>query len=306
MPRRLPSLNGLLAFEAAARHVSFTRAGQELHVTPSAVSHQVRALEAELGLRLFVRRPRALGLTPAGVRAAAVAGQAFAALERGLRRLPSRAPRTLTVSVLPSFAAGWLVSRLHRFHARHPGVDLRLHATQELADLQAGEADLAIRYGRGPYPGLHSERLLGEEAFPVCAPGLARRLRRPGDLKGLPLLHDEARGAHGGWPAWLEAAGVRGVASSRGARFSDARLLLQAAAAGQGVALSRSLPAHDELLAGRLVRPFAPALRCRYHYALVTTPEASTRPLVRAFRAFLRREARAYPLERAGEPRSLG
>jgi LysR family glycine cleavage system transcriptional activator len=294
----LPSLNALLAFEAAARHLSFTLAGRELHVTQSAVSHQVRALEEALGTPLFVRLPRALRLTPAGARAAAACGAAFDQLARGLSRLRGRVRRTLTVSVLPSFAAGWLLPRLPRFQAAHPGIDLRLHATEALADLQAGEADLAIRYGPGPYPGLRAEPLLADEAFPVCAPALARRLRQPEALRGLPLLHDEVRGAHGGWAAWLAAAGVRGVDATRGARFSDARLLLQAAAQGQGVALARSVVAQGELAAGRLARPFGLALPCRYRYTLVMPAAAARRPEVRAFRAFVLREARSAPRRR--------
>lgn len=292
MERRLPSLNALRAFEAAARLGSFTAAGRALHVTPSAVSHQVRGLEEQLGLRLFERRPRALRLTPAGARAYAVSRDTFDRLARGLRRLPARS-RSLTVSVLPSFAAGWLLPRLPHFQADHPGIDLRLHATQEPADLQGGEADVAIRYGRGRYPGLRSERLLSDEAFPVCTPGLARGLQRPDDLRGMVLLHDEVRGAHGGWAAWLAAAGARRVGAARGVRFSDARLLLQAALAGQGVALCRSVLVGDELASGRLVRPFGLALPSRYHYALVMPASAAARPEVRAFREFVVQEARA-------------
>lgn len=293
MDRRLPSLNALLAFEAAARHRSFTRAGRELHVTQSAVSHQVRALEEELGVPLFERRPRALRLTPAGDRVLAASRDAFDRLSRGLRRLPGRSRRPLTVSVLPSFAAAWLLPRLPRFRVEHPAIELNLHATQELADLHGGEADVAIRYGRGRHAGLRSDRLLAEEAFPVCAPALARRLRSPADLRGQVLLHDEVRGAHGGWPEWLAAAGARGVDARRGPRFGDARLLLQAAAAGEGVALARSLLAEPELTAGRLVRPFPLGIPSRYHYALVMPAAAARRPEVRAFREFLLREAKA-------------
>lgn len=292
VPRALPSLNALYAFEAAARHLSLVRAARELHVTPSAVSHQVRALESSLGRQLFERLPRALRLTSAGEQVAAAAAEAFDGLERRLRRLPRRGRQTLTVSVVPSFAAGWLVGRLPRFQEDHPAVELRLHASQALVDLAAGEADLAIRYGPGRYAGLKSERLLDEVAFPVCAPEAAARLSRPEALKGEVLLHDEARGAHGGWPAWLALAGVRSPRwAERGPRFSDARLLLQAAAAGQGVALCRSVTAYEELAAGRLVRPFEPQLPCRWHYALVWTAAAARRPQVRAFAAFLRREA---------------
>jgi len=292
MERRLPSLNAVLAFEAAARHLSFTRAGRELHVTQSAVSHQVRALEEELGLPLFVRLPRALRLTPAGARAFAASRDALDRLARGLRRLPRRGRRSLAVSVLPSFAAAWLLPRLPRFRAAHPAIDLHLHTTQDLADLHAGEADLAIRYGPGRHPGLRSDRLFAEEAFPVCAPRLAGLLASPTDLRDQVLLHDEVRGAHGGWAQWLAAAGVRGVDARPGIRFGDARLLVQAAVAGQGVALARSLLVEGELESRRLVRPFSLAIPSRYHYALVMPAAASRRPEVRAFREFVLAEAR--------------
>lgn len=292
MERHLPSLNALMAFEAAARHLSFTRAGRELHVTQSAVSHQVRALEEELGLPLFVRLPRALRLTPAGARAFAASRDALDRLARGLRRLPGRGRRSLEISVLPSFAAAWLLPRLPRFRAAHPAVDLHLHTTQELADLHAGEADVAIRYGPGRHPGLLCHRLFAEVAFPVCTPGLARLMASPADLRDQVLLHDEVRGAHGGWAQWLAAAGVRGVNARRGVRFGDARLLLQAAAAGQGVALARSLLVEGDLEAGRLVRPFPLAIPSRYHYALVMPAAAARRPEVRAFSAFVVEEAR--------------
>jgi LysR family glycine cleavage system transcriptional activator len=292
MERRLPSLNALLAFEAAARHRSFTRAGRELHVTQSAVSHQVRALEEELGLPLFERLPRALRLTPAGARVFAASREALDRLARGLRRLPGRGRRSLTVSVLPSFAAAWLLPRLPRFRAAHPTVDLHLHTSQDLADLHAGEADVAIRYGRARHRGLRSDRLLAEEVFPVCAPRLAGRLGSPEDLRSQVLLHDEVRGAHGGWAQWLDAAGARGVDPRRGVRFGDARLLVQAAGAGQGVALARSLLVEAELESGRLVRPFPLAIPSRYHYALVMPAAVARRPEVRAFREFVLAEAR--------------
>ena len=203
MKHRLPSLNALAAFEAAARLGSITLASRELHVTQSAVSHQVRALEGELEIRLFDRLPRALRLTPAGERLSRGATEALDALRRSLTRLRPDRRWTLTVSVLPSFASHWLLPRLQRFHEMHPEVELHLDSTARLADLQAGEADLAIRYGRGRYRGLVSTRLLGESLFPVCTPALARTLHQPEDLARARLLHDEPTTAHGGWRAWL-------------------------------------------------------------------------------------------------------
>jgi len=292
MKRPLPSLNALAAFEAAARLGSITLASRELHVTQSAVSHQVRTLEDELEIRLFDRLPRALRLTPAGERLSRGTTEALDSLRRSLMRLRLDRRRTLTITVLPSFAAHWLLPRLQRFHEKHPDVELRLDSTARLADLQAGEADLAIRYGPGRYRGLVSTRLLGESLFPVCTPALARTLHKPEDLSRARLLHDEPTAAHGGWRAWLRAAGVA-ASGRRGPTFSDTNLLLRAALEGQGVALGRGALVEQELRAGRLVRPFPQALRSRFHYSVVVAPTRERRPAVRAFREFLVREARA-------------
>ena len=290
MESRLPSLNALVAFEAAARLGSFTLAARELHVTQSAISHQVRALEDELGMRLFDRLARALRPTRAGRRLSKASTEALDVLRRALARLQPGQRRTLVVSVLPSFAAHWLLPRLHRFQQEHPSIELRLDSTSKLADLHAGEADLAIRYGPGRDRGLVSTRLFGESLFPVCTPGLARELENPEDLSRLPLLHDEPTAAHGGWAAWLRAVGIR-AAARRGPSFSDTNLLLRAALEGQGVALARSVLVEQELAAGRLVRPFPQMLRSRFHYGVVFTRAQQKRPEVQQFSAFLLREA---------------
>ena len=284
---RLPSLNALRAFEAAARSASFTVAARELHVTQSAVSHQVRALEDELGAALFLRRPRALRLTAQGEALARAAREAFARIAEAAREVAAR-PR-LSVSVLPSFAARWLLPRLGRFRRAHPKVDLRIHASQELADFVRDGVDVAIRYGRGRWPGLHSEKLLDEEVFPVCTPRLARKLLRPADLARFELLHDEVRYSHGGWESWLRAARTR-IDVSRGTSFTDAHLMLAAAASGQGIALARSVLVASDLRTRRLVRPFDLAVTSRYSYFLVWPEGADARPEVRAFRDFMRAE----------------
>jgi LysR family glycine cleavage system transcriptional activator len=285
---RLPSLNALRAFEAAARNASFTRAARELHVTQSAISHQVRALEDELGAELFVRLPRALRLTSKGEALARGARDAFARIAQATAEAAAR-PH-LCVSVLPSFAACWLLPRLGRFHRAHPEIELRIHASQELADFAHDGVDVAIRYGRGRFPGLHAEKLLDEEVFPVCSAKIARRLRRPADLARFDLLHDDVRpAAHAGWPAWLRAARLR-LGAPRGTRFSDAHLMLEAAAAGQGVALARSVLAAADLRARRIVRPFALSVPSRYSYFLVWPEGAEVRPEVRAFAEFVRAE----------------
>src|SRR2546430_7468492 len=283
----LPSLNALRAFEAAARHSSLTLAGRELHVTQSAVSHQVRNLEEELGVRLFQRLPRSLRLTPAGEALAATAREAFGRIEEAARSIDRR-PARLCVSVLPSFGALWLLPRLRRFRAAWPRLDLRIHASREPCDFARDGVDVALRYGRGGWKGLTAEKLLSEQIFPVCSPRLVRSLRKPSDLLRCVLLHDEVRAAaHGGWPEWLRAAGAPPVDARQGIFFTDAHLMLQAAADGQGVALARSALAEGDLAAGRLARPFPQAVPSRYHYFLVHPPAYAARPEVRAFRNFL-------------------
>ena len=285
----LPSLNALRAFEAAARHLSLTRAGRELHVTQSAVSHQVRHLEEELAMELFERHPRALRLTAAGEKLALAAREAFARIAEAAQRIDARSTR-LSVSVLPSFGARWLLPRLKRFRAVWPRIDLRIHASSEPCDFARDGIDVAIRYGRGPWKGLRCEKLLSEEVFPVCNPRVGRSLNSVAALRRHALLHDEGRGAHGGWAEWLRTAG--GTAPHRGGEivFTDSHLMLQAAAEGQGVALARSVLAAGDLLGGRLVRPFEWSIPARYHYFLVYPAAHAARPEVRAFREFLLEE----------------
>jgi len=283
---KLPSLNALRAFEAAARHSSFTLAARELNVTQSAVSHQVQNLEGELGLELFQRLPRSLRLTPAGAALATAAHDAFGRIEVATRAADRR-PARLCISVLPSFASRWLLPRLKRFHASWPRLDLRIHASREPCDFSRDGVDVALRYGRGGWKGLHVEKLFSEEIFPVCSPRIARSLRSPADLSRQVLLHDEVRAAHGGWAEWLRAAGAPQIDASRGTVFTDAHLMLEAAADGQGVALARSALAAGDLAAGRLVRPFRCSVPVRYQYYLVHPPAYEKRPEVRAFRDFL-------------------
>ncbi|HWE23407.1 MAG TPA: transcriptional regulator GcvA [Myxococcales bacterium] len=288
----LPSLNALRAFEAAARHLSLTRAGRELHVTQSAVSHQVRHLEGQLATELFERHPRALRLTAAGEKLALAVREALGRIAEASRQIDRRTSR-LSVSVLPSFAARWLVPRLKRFRAASPRIDLRIDASIEPCDFARDGIDVAIRYGKGGWKGLHCERLLSEEAFPVCNRRIARSLRSVKDLRRHSLLHDlhdDARGAHGGWKEWLRAAGATGVDAQRRIIFTDSHLMLQAAADGQGVALARSVLAEGDLLSGRLVRPFETCLAARYSYFLVYPAAHGARPEVRAFREFLLEE----------------
>jgi LysR family glycine cleavage system transcriptional activator len=296
---RLPPLNALRAFEAAGRHLSLSRAADELHVTPAAVSHQIKALEAFLGVKLFRRHHRTLLLTDAGQACLPGLREGFDRLAEGVEaaRLQSTA-RPLTVSVAPSFGAKWLVPRLDRFSAAHPGIDVRIDASTRLADPLREDIDLCIRYGPGNYPGLHVECLLAEEVVPVCGPALLRgpdALKAPADLCRHSLLHvDNPIGddSHPDWPMWLAAAGVDDCDVSRGPRFTMASMAVEAAIAGQGVALAGSVLVADDIAAGRLVRPFELRFPVKFAYYLVCTEPAWGQPRVVAFREWLKSETR--------------
>lgn len=294
MVRRLPSLNALKAFEAAARHESFTKAAEELCVTQGAVSHQVKALEAELGLRLFDRERQRLAITRAGSAYLEVVRDAFDRLASGTERLLQRqASGTLTVSTSPNFAAKWLVHRLGRFVEAHPDIDLRVSASLQHIDFAREDVDLAVRHGDGHWPGLHVTRLCVEELFPVCSPKLLRgrrALRGPGDLRHHTLLHLDDRDD---WRKWLEAAGVEGADLTHGPVFNQASIAIDAAADGQGVALARTALACHDLLQGRLVRPFGQALPVGYAYWIVTPKATAELPKIVRFRAWLLAEAAA-------------
>ena len=299
--RSIAHLNALRAFEASARHQSFSLAAQELNVTPAAVGQLVRTLEDWLGSPLFVRSTsgRARLVTTE------VAEQALpdirAGLERlavGLERLRSgSAGGVLTVTVSPAFAAKWLLPRIERFQAAWPETDLRLDTSLKPVDFVAQRIDVGVRYGRGLWPGLAAEKLMDEEVYPVCAPALlaTATLQAPGDLRGQVLIHDQSVDTSTGfasWQAWLRHAGVQGVPTDRGLRINNSAAVLQAAIDGQGVALARSVMAHDDLAAGRLVRLF-PQVRLEsvLAYYVVYRPECIAQPKVAAFRDWLLREA---------------
>lgn len=305
--RRFPGLAPLRTFEAAARHLNFTKAAEELGVTPGAVSVQIRTIEDQLGARLFWRTSRTVRLTGPGEIMLHAAREALDGLARAVERIgPAAGRRVLTISVGMSFAAKWLVPRLDRFRQRHPSVDVRLDVTERLADFAREEVDVAIRFGTGAYPGLRTDRLFEEEMFPVCSPSLLQGeqpLRQPADLRHHTLIHEDWR-AEGddwaGWPdwsMWLLAAAVEGVDPSRGIRFKETSLVIQAAIEGQGVALGNtSLVGHD-LAAGRLVRPFDLSLKAspRFAYYLVSRRATIGRPLVEAFRDWVLQEVAAAP-----------
>jgi LysR family glycine cleavage system transcriptional activator len=291
-PLPLPPLAALRAFEAAARLESVTKAAEELCVTQTAVSHQVRVLEDTLGVQLFIRRPRRLELTVQGRAWANMLGDVFARLyagNRALRATSSRPRPSVNISVLPSFAARWLVPRLGRFLLSYPDVDVRLSPSAELVDLNASDVDVGIRYGKGRYPALKVQKLCGDAWVVVCAPHLRgrARLRAPADLARFTLLHDDNQG----WKSWLQARALKDIDSDRGPLLTDSSMLVEAAVAGQGVGLVRLALAVDELEQGHLVTPFpriAP-LPTGMSYSLVRRigPE---RPEVGAFCAWVVQE----------------
>jgi LysR family transcriptional regulator, glycine cleavage system transcriptional activator len=296
--RRLPPLTGLKAFEAAARHLSFTRAAEELYVTQTAISHQIKALEERLGVQLFRRMPRGLLLTEEAQRYLPAVRDAFDLIAAATDRLVVvSASGTLTVSVLPSFASKWLVPRLGRFRAACPDIDLRISTSSHLVDFSREDVDVGIRMGPGVYPGLRVDRLFGESLVPVCSPELlggAQPLRRPEDLRHHALLHEDD---YAGWELWLELAGVEGAPVRRGPIFTDGAMVVQAAADGQGVALARRALAAGDLAAGRLVQPFDVSIPHDLAYYLVCPEASAERPKVRRFRDWLLAEAaeRAEP-----------
>ena len=304
MSRRLPPLNGLRAFEAAARHLSFTKAAEELNVTPGAISHQVKALEEVIGQPLFHRRTRALLLTEAGQRAVPALREGFDRLAEGAVAMAARVESgVLTISTSPTTAGRWLVPRLDSFYAAHPDIDIHLHASLDVVDFDRDNIDAAIRYGGGRYPGLHTTLLAEDVIAPVCSPALLdgpHPLRIPDDLRHHHLIHtvvEEFHGIYPTWDMWLRAAGVSDIDTRRGSRFMLSGLTIQAAVRGQGVALGEQLIVGDDLAAGRLVKPFDPALNIQseFAYYFVCPVERRDDPQIAAFRDWLLDEAANPP-----------
>src|SRR6516165_5059281 len=289
MNSRLPSLNGLRAFEAAARHLSFTLAAAELNVTQTAISHQIRRLEEELGIRLFVRQNRALALTPEardylpGVRAAF--NDLRLATDRLLRRDDDK---VLTVSTIASLAAKWLLPRLTDFQEANPGIDVRITTSTSLVDFQRDNVDAAIRYGRGQWPGVRAEWLMRDELFPVCSPSLLRSdkpLRTPQDLRDHVLLHTNNGDD---WRLWLTAAGLStSISKQPGITFDMTLMTVQAAIDGMGVAMGRTTYVQDDIAKGRLVVPFKIALPSNAGFYLVSPEAIDDPPKLKLFRQWL-------------------
>ena len=291
MARRLPSLNALKAFEAAARSESFTRAADELNVTPGAVSHQVKALEETLGLKLFNRERQRLIITEAGREYLAVVRDALDRIALGTERLLQRqSSGVLTVSTSPDFAAKWLVIRLGRFVEAHPDIDLRVSATTHYVDFAREDVDVAIRHGDGNWPGLDVARLYSERLFPVCSPKLVsgrNRITKASDLLKFPLLRlEDAKN----WTRLFEAAGVTDAVAP-GPILNRASMLIDAAIDGQGIALARTALAAWDLINGRLIRPIDVSLRMANTYWIVCPKAASSVPKIAKFRDWVLAQA---------------
>jgi len=290
----VPSLGSLRAFEAVARNLSFTRAAEELHVTPGAVSQQIRTLEQLLGERLFVRTRRSVALTEAAIRILPEIQAGLETLSRAVSKISApKKDGSLTVSVTPSFASKWLMPRLADFSDKNSDIDIRILATVALVDLERDNVDLAIRLGHGVYPNVRTEPLFGEGLTPLCSPALLEKkggLKSPDDLRKHRLIHDTSLpgdNERNAWRRWLDFAGAKAVSHERGARFSLAELAMQAAIDGAGVVLGRVVLAEGDEALGRLVRPFDIVLPLDVQYFMVTPGNSTPRPGTLRFRDWI-------------------
>lgn len=288
MARKLPPLNSLPSFEAAARHLSFSRAAEELNVTHGAISRAIKHLEEQLDVLLFERATRSVRLTAVGEPYARAVRDTLEQLAAATAAATARhSGSTLTVSTSDGFAGRWLVPRLYRFHRAHADIDVRVSTTGKLTNFLGDGIDIAIRYGGGGYPGLVSEFLSDEEVFPVCSPRLlkgAHPLRKPQDLRHHALIHDSFPID---WAAWLASAGVEGVDPRSGLTFDSATFAVESAVQGEGVVLGRTMLVDADLAAGRLVRPFGHALKSISSFYVVYPPDAIRQRKVKAFRDWL-------------------
>ncbi|MFA7282464.1 MAG: transcriptional regulator GcvA [Sterolibacterium sp.] len=312
MSTRLPPLNALRAFESAARLLSFRKAAEELHVTPAAVSHQIKILEDQLGVPLFRRLTRAVELTEAGSSLLPKLSEAFDTLAQAVNKVRAKEQsNVLSVNVPPSFAAKWLMPRLHRFVTAYPDIDIRIIANMRLVDARSQDGsygnpdeydrtsdfNIDIRFGTGKYPQCRVDKLFNVSFTPLCSPRMLeglRPLKKPTDLRYHLLLHDELPDINEGWPnwaQWLKAAGVDDIDADRGPHFNHPILGLEAAVDNMGVTLGvKELAAYD-LAAGRLVAPFDLVLKIDTAYYLVVPEASADRPKIKVFREWLLKEA---------------
>ena len=298
--RKLPPLKALRAFEATARHLSFTEAADELNVTPAAVGHQVRALEEHFGQKLLIRNTRNVELTEVARWVLPMISQGFDLLaEAGIRMTPINTSASLNLTVEPGFAARWLVHHLENFHLEHPEWNVRLSAGYELIDLSERQFDLAIRFGDGNYPGHTICRMGLEEVFPVCSPKLMqgpKAIREPDDLRHHTLLHEDWIMANEqvwpNWTMWLKATGANKVDPEPGPHFSNSALAIESAIQGIGVALASTAMISDDLATGRLVLPFGEQYKTQLEtaYYLLYLPQLEQDPKIVAFRDWLLQE----------------
>ena len=312
MANHLPSLDLLRGFEAAARHLSFTRAAEELFVTQSAVSRQIKALEDYLGKSLFKRMNRALQLTEAGQALYRTAAAALNQVDTAVARLRDEpASRMLTVTTTVSFASLWLVPRLAAFRKRHPGIDVRIAADDAVSQLARDQIDLAVRFCEPAFAPQGALPLAAEEVFPVCAPSVAndprRPLKKPEDLAHHILLHLDNAGARWpwlDWTQWIAAMNVRDLKPAGSLRFSHYDQLIRAAVDGEGVAIGRTPLLRRLLRNGQLVAPFDNKTVSSRQYFLLVAPASARRPDVRHFTEWLIAEAAADREEKTGRPGS--
>ncbi|MCB1960541.1 MAG: transcriptional regulator GcvA [Rhodocyclaceae bacterium] len=307
MVQSLPPLQSLRVFESAARHLSFKRAAEELHVTPAAVSQQIKALESHLDIVLFIRHPRGLALTEAGRQMWPMINAGMTQLAAGVEaaRAGIEAPQ-LRVTVPPAFGARWLVHRLQGFTAANPDIDFTLNTAlttvdgsatdvdaSDLLALREGDADVEVRFGHGHYPGMRADLVTKVRYVPVCHPDLLsgeHPLRTPEDLRFHTLIHDNTaldRSERVSWSDWLSAAEVSGVDASRGPHFSNSNLALEAAMDGLGVALAVDPLVDRDIAQGRLTMPFTVAMKSRYAYYVVSREDIAQRASVVRFREWL-------------------
>jgi LysR family glycine cleavage system transcriptional activator len=288
MARKLPPLNSLPSFEAAARLLNFSKAAEELSVTPGAISRAIKTLEDQLDVSLFDRETRTVRLTAIGEPYARAVRDMLEQLASATATVTTRrSDSTLNVSTSDGFAGRWLVPRLYRFHGAYGDIDVRVSTTGKLTNFLGDGIDIAVRYGGGNYPGLTSEFLAGEEVFPVCSPKLlkgAHPLRKPEDLKHHTLIRDSYPID---WTAWLSSAGVKGVNPRKGLTFDSYTFAVEAAVKGEGVALGRTMLVADDLAAERLVRPFKHTVKAASSFFLVYPPEAIRQRKIRVFREWL-------------------
>ena len=293
MFKRLPSLNALRAFIAVAREGGVSRAAESLNLTHSAISHQIRALQEDLGVTLFDKAGRGLALTADGSRFADRIEAAFAEIEDAARELTASRHHRLRISTIPSFAACWLLPRLGDFISSCPDIDVNVSSTDKLSDIRGGEVDVCLRFGTGPYPGLFSQLLLRDWLFPVCSPDFAKQYALRDNVwpAGIPLMHSYLEP----WSMWFPAAGINAREPEHGIMFDNSALMLQAAIKGQGLGLARHSLAHDDLIAGRLVRPFSAYVESPMSYFFLCRLDKQQAEPIARFRQWIERQVASFP-----------